>query len=73
VIAWCARCDGPQDCDERGCIVCAVIHEKAAASSKRRRDRLRASARCINGPSHGALAPGRDKCERCVEVHRRTA
>ncbi len=73
MIAWCLKCDGPQDCDGRGCIVCAVIHEKAAASSKRRRDRLRAAGACINGPSHAAPVAGGTKCARCVEVHGRSA
>jgi hypothetical protein len=76
MIAWCAKCDGPQDCDERGCIVCAVLREKIApvrsALAKRRRNRLAANDVCINATAHGSPEPGKRKCTRCLEQHRRS-
>lgn len=74
--AWCARCDGPQECDERGCTVCAVLREKRVAlralSAARRRARLRADGTCINAISHGPPEEGKTKCMRCLEVHRKS-
>lgn len=90
--AWCARCQSPQECDERGCIACATLREKYGRPSRRkpstkplavrrmfaeyareRRARLAAAGLCINSPLHGSPVPGRTKCARCIEVHRRTA
>jgi hypothetical protein len=75
-IAWCAVCNDAQECDDRGCIVCAVLYEKSLpprrAIAKRTRARRKAEGVCINGRVHGAPVAGQIKCERCVEVHRRS-
>jgi hypothetical protein len=59
--------------------VAVTVEEKAedrrirAINSHDRRDALRAAKLCINGPSHGPLAPGKTKCQRCIDVHRASA
>lgn len=74
--AWCAVCNDAQECDDRGCIVCAVLREKALEArrplAKRRRARLVREGVCITARSHGTPMAGHIKCERCVEVHRRS-
>lgn len=75
--AWCVRCDGPQSCDERGCIVCAVLAEKRRsivnASTKRGHARNKAAKLCITSASHGLALPDKTRCGRCADVHRRSA
>ncbi len=78
-VAWCAKCDGPQECDERGCVVCYQLKAKwglhpaaRAAGARLRRAELLRDGLCINGASHGAPKPGYTKCARCVETHRRS-
>jgi hypothetical protein len=75
-IAWCVKCEGPQECDERGCVVCAVLAEKAARYKReramRRRARLASEGVCINGKSHPAPKDGKRKCDACLEVHRKS-
>lgn len=44
--------------------------DKTLACAKSRRARLAALGVCINAISHGPPAPGKRKCERCLEVHR---
>jgi hypothetical protein len=74
--AWCAKCDGPQECDDRGCITCRILNTKwgrnRAASARLRRAGLLRDGLCINGAIHGAPMPGRTKCARCIETHRRS-
>ena len=71
--AWCARCDGPQERDERGCIACAAIRQKHRARAKARQMELIGAGLCISGAKHGpAVVPYR-RCARCIEVHRRSS
>lgn len=82
--AWCARCSDATECDERGCITCAVLREKYqheisrnsavhAERMRRRRSDLAAAGKCINGAKHPAPEPGKHKCARCIEVHRKSS
>jgi hypothetical protein len=76
MIAWCAVCNDAQECDEHGCTVCSVLAEKARvprrAIAKRYRAQMKSEGACITARSHGAPMPGRVRCERCIEVHRRS-
>lgn len=73
-IAWCPKCDGPSECDERGCIACAILRQKyapkRAGMAAERRERLKRANVCVNAISHGAPEAGKTKCSRCLEVHR---
>lgn len=46
------------------------MRELVAPHSKLRRDTLSEQGKCINGPSHGPLMPGKKRCAWCVLVHR---
>lgn len=83
---WCQTCRAHRDHDEDGCIECWMkAREQAAAWGRmrgkatghnqrmqRRRERLKALGRCINGLSHPLPMPGYTKCAACVETHRRS-
>jgi hypothetical protein len=75
--AWCVRCDGPQQCDERGCITCRVVDRKErirhGASVKRIHASNKAAGVCITSKRHGAPLPGRTRCAKCAAVHARSA
>jgi hypothetical protein len=69
--AWCARCNGPTEADERGCISCRQIGRILNAKHQRyRRARLRAKKLCINGIAHGPATHG-CRCGWCFDVHKR--
>lgn len=76
--AWCARCDGPSQVDDRGCVTCAgfrVKHRNTAYQAdwmRYRRIELISKGKCINGAKHPAPEPGKRKCTRCLEQHRRS-
>ena len=74
--AWCNRCRSSQSVDELGCVVCAAFREKhrpiRARYMTKRRARLKGANTCINGICHGPPEPGKTKCTRCLEVHRRS-
>lgn len=75
-VAWCICCAGPQTVDDEGCTVCRALRQKHAAVTARRmvrrRARLKAKGVCINAACHGAPEPGKTKCTRCIEVHRKS-
>jgi hypothetical protein len=41
-------------------------------AARRRRRRLKRMKVCTNAIAHGPPAKGKNKCERCIEVHKRS-
>ncbi len=50
-----------------------LMAPRKAKHAATQRARLKAANLCITAASHGAPIPGRVRCERCIEVHRRSA
>ena len=82
-MRWCPKCEDYSERNERGCVSCATLREKHAhiqerygsyhaAAAMDRRTRLLAANVCINAISHGPPEPGKTKCTRCLEQHRRS-
>lgn len=73
--AWCLRCDGPQEADDRGCVVCAAIAEKKRDQMREIHRARKLTGNCINGRSHAqpSLKPSGERytrCDDCRLVHR---
>jgi hypothetical protein len=48
------------------------VSEDRRKWARRRRKRLAKMGVCINAIAHGPPKKGRKKCERCIEVHKRS-
>lgn len=83
--AWCTRCYGPSEADDKGCVRCRkselteaeiakiLARKKRVLNAERmrnRRARLRGQRTCINGISHGQATHG-CRCAWCADVHKR--